>query len=129
MTSSREFFFTLAVLLLVFQISSSAWNNSEAVKAKEMVDSLSQKLHNNLKELKVTIEKAKENVSRIVEKLVIVKKVQVLLGQLSNQPVPGTMCEHRYIVPDFHYKQTILIQTQSALPSHYTAYVHGKNCL
>lgn len=94
-----------------------------------MVDTLGNQLHNEIKELKEIIEKVKQNISEIVEKLVIVKKVQVLLGELSNYQVPGLMCGHRYIVPDFHYKQVILIETKSALPSHYTASIKGENFL
>ena len=122
---SRQALLALS-LLLVFQGPASGLNNNEGQKAKEMMDSLSKKLHSDVKELKETIEEAKENISKIVDRLVIVKKVQLLLAQLNNQPVPGKMCEHRYIVPDFHYKQAILIQTKSALPSRYTATVEGK---
>lgn len=125
---ARLAFLALAVMLFIFHAASSAENN-EAQKAKEMVDSLSKKLHNELKEFKEIIEEAKQNISTIVEKLVIVKKVQILLGKLNNQQVPGKMCEHRYIVPDFLYKQSILIETHSALPSHYTATVQGMSCL
>ena len=125
-TMSRQVLLALSLSVLVCQGAASRLNNNEGQKAKEMMDSLSKKLHNDVKELKETIEKAKENISKIVDRLVIVKKVQLLLAQLNNQPVPGKMCEHRYIVPDFHYKQAILIQTKSALPSRYTATVKGK---
>lgn len=124
-TMAREAYFGLAVLLLVFH-PTSAFNSSEAQKAKGLVDSLSKNLHNNLKSYKETIEKTEEKIHETVKELLIVKKVQVLLGQLNNQQVPGEMCEHRYIVPDFHYKRNILIETHSALPPHYTITVQGK---
>lgn len=127
-TMAREVYFGLAVLLLVFHFT-SAFNSSEAQQAKGLVDSLSKNLHNNLKSYKEIIEKTKEKIHETLEELLIVKKVQILLGQLNNQQVPGEMCEHRYIVPDFHYKQNILIETQSALPPHYTITVQGKGCL
>ena len=125
---AREAYFGLAVLLLVFHFT-SAFNSSEAQQAKGLVDSLSKNLHNNLKSYKETIEKTKEKIHETLEELLIVKKVQVLLGQLNNQQVAGEMCEHRYIVPDFHYKQNILLETQSALPPHYTITVQGKGYL
>lgn len=123
----KEAYFGLAVLFLVFH-PTSAFNSSEAQQAKGLVDSLSENLHNNLKEYKETIEKTEEKIHETVKELLIVKKVQVLLGQLNNQQISGEMCEHRYIVPDFHYKRNILIETQSALPPHYTITVQGKRC-
>ena len=106
-----------------------AWNNSEVHKIKQMVDSLHKKLHNELKELNLTIKKAEEKISFITAKIVIVKKVQDLLAQLSNQSAHEKMCKHRYVVPGFLYKQNIVIKTQSTLPSQYTANVKGNSCL
>ena len=122
----RQAFLALVMMLLAFRAVTSTWNNSEAQEAKEKMDTLSKKLHNDIKAFKETIEEAKENITRIVDRLVIVKKVQVLLAKLNNQPVPGKMCEHRYIVPDFLFKQVIFIETTSALPSRYTASLKGE---
>lgn len=121
-------FLGLAFLLLFFH-STSAFNSSEAHQAKGLVDSLSKKLYNNLKGYKETIQRTKVKISKTVDELLIVKKVQVLLGQLNNQQVPGGMCEHRYIVPDFNFKQNILIETHSELPSYYTITIQGNSCL
>lgn len=121
---AREGYFGLAVLILVFH-PTSAFNSSEAQQAKGLVDTLSKNLHNNLKAYRETIEKTEEKIHETVKELLIVKKVQVLLGQLNNQKHPEKMCEHRYIVPDFHYKQNILIETKSALPPRYTLTVQG----
>lgn len=123
---SRQAFLALVVLLLV-NGSTYARRDSDVRKAKDIMDSLSKKLHNDIKELKESIEEAKKKINKTVERLVIVKKIQLLLARLSNQPVPGKMCEPRYIVPDFHYKKAILIQMKSALPSLYTATVKGKS--
>ena len=116
----------LALALLLVCQGAASGSDDEGQEAKEIMDSLSERLHNEVKDLKETIEEAEQNISKIVEKLVIVKKVQILLAQYNNQPVPGKMCEHRYIVPGFDYKQPILIETKSALPSRYTATVKGK---
>ena len=125
-TMSRQAFLALVVLLLVNGLT-YAWRDNDVRKAKDIMDSLSKKLHNDMKELKESIEEAKKKINKTVERLVIVKKIQLLLARLSNQSVRGKMCEPRYIVPDFHYKQAILIQTKSALPSRYTATVKGKS--
>ena len=87
------------------------------------MDSLSKKLHDDIKELKETIAEAKRKINKTIQRLVLVKEIQVLLAQ----PVSGKMCERRYIVPDFHFKQAILIRTKSALPSRYTVTVKGKS--
>ena len=121
---TRQALIGFAALLLAFN-PTSAFNSSEAQQAKGLVDSLSKRLHNNLKGYKDIIERTEEKISKTVEELLIVKKVQVLLGHLNNQHVPGELCEHRYIVPDFHYKQDILIETRSTLPSQYTITLQG----
>ncbi|KAL9989405.1 hypothetical protein ACROYT_G003952 [Oculina patagonica] len=36
------------------------------------------------------------------------------------QPFSQEVCESRFFAPDFHYRRNIRIETQSALPSHYT---------
>ena len=68
---AREAFLSLAVLLLSFHTVSALFNYSEAYEAKTIVDSLFERLQNSLNETE--------------EHLVIVKKIQDLLGQLSNQ--------------------------------------------
>ncbi|KAJ7360256.1 hypothetical protein OS493_016886 [Desmophyllum pertusum] len=93
---------------------------SKHTKLKDWWTLCPKKLYNNLKGYKETIQRTKVKISKTVDELLIVKKVQVLLGQLNNQQVPGGMCEHRYIVPDFNFKQNILIETHSELPSYYT---------
>ena len=123
---SRQVFLALVVLLLV-NGSTYARSYSDVRKAKDIMDSLSKKMHIDIKVAKGGIKEAKKKINKTVERLVIVKKIQLLLARLSNQPVPGNMCEPRYIVPDFHYKQAILIHTKSALPSRYTATVKGKS--
>ena len=68
---ARQAFLRLAVLLSSFHIVSAIFNYSEAYEAKSIVDSLYERLQNNI------------NVTE--EHLGIVKKIQDLLGQLNNQ--------------------------------------------
>ena len=84
---AKQAFLSLAVLLLVYH-SVSAFNYSEAHEAKSIVDSLYERLQNELKEYKNSVEKTKEKINETEHHLVIVKKIQVLLGQLNNQQVP-----------------------------------------
>ena len=124
----REIILTLALVLwIVYPSSALPANHKEADEAKAIVNSLSKKLHGNLLSLEDTYDKTKENISKAIKDLAILKKVQDLLSQLNNGHVSDTMCEDGYIMLDFPYKQSILIETQrSALPVHYTITVQGK---
>lgn len=55
-----------------------------------------------------------------------IKKMQDLLNQFTEGHVLDTMCKDKYMVRGFHYKQSIVIETRSALPVHYTLTVEGK---
>ena len=55
-----------------------------------------------------------------------IKKMQDLLNQFTKGHVLDTICKDKYIVRGFHYKQSILIETRSALPVHYTLTVEGE---
>ena len=125
----REITLTLVLVLwIVYPSSALPANHKEADEAKAIVNSLSKKLHGNLLLLEDMYDKTKENISKTIEDLAIVKKVQDLLSQLNNRHVSDTMCEDEYIMLDFPYKQSILIETQgSALPVHYTITVQGKS--
>ena len=58
-----------------------------------------------------------------------IKKMQDLLNQFTEGHVLDTMGKDKYMVGGFHYKQSILIETRSALPVHYTLTVEGKGKL
>ena len=56
-----------------------------------------------------------------------IKKMQDLLNQFTEGHVlDRKLCKEKYMVRGFHYKQSILIETRSALPVHYTLTVEGK---
>ena len=55
-----------------------------------------------------------------------IKKIQDLLNQFTKGQVLDTMCKDKYMVRGFHYKQSILIDTRSALPVHYTLTAEGE---
>lgn len=55
-----------------------------------------------------------------------IKKMQDLLNQFTKGHVLDTMCKDKYMVRGFHYKQSILIETRSALPVHYTLTAEGE---
>lgn len=55
--------------------------------------------------------------------------MQDLLNQFTKGHVTDTMCKDKYMVRGFHHKQSILIETRSALPVHYTLTVEGKGKL
>ena len=52
--------------------------------------------------------------------------MQDLLNQFTEGHVLDTMCKDKYMVRGFHYKQSIVIETRSALPVHYTLTEEGK---
>ena len=99
--------------------------HSQVKEAKSVVDSLSLKLLQTLKDLQYTYEITRQKISDTLNKLEITKKVQTLLGQLSNERFPAVACKHRYVVPEFTYKQNIVVWSQSALPAHFTVNVQG----
>lgn len=55
-----------------------------------------------------------------------IKKMQDLLNQFTKGHVLDTMCKDKYMVRGFHYEQSILIETGSALPVHYTLTAEGE---
>lgn len=55
-----------------------------------------------------------------------IKKMQDLLNQFTKGHVLDTMCKDKYMVRGFHYKQSILVETRSALPVHYTLTAEGE---
>ena len=131
MPKLRDFCLPLAVALLIFHLGRAlpGSRHKEAYEAETIVNVLSNKLHDKLLRLEGTLHKTKEEISATIKELTILKKVDVLLGQLNNREEPGPLCEHDYIVDDFRYKQNILIETRSALPAHYTITVQGKNMI
>jgi len=127
MSITRATVLTAIVVISIFQCLGAlpTANHKEADEAKAIVDSLSKKLHGNLVSLEDNYDKTRKNISKTINDLAIVKKVQDLLSQLNNGHVHGAMCEHAYIVLDFRYKQNVMIETRSALPVHYTITVQG----
>lgn len=125
MAKLRDICLPLAIALSTFQLVKS--RHKEAYEAKTIVNELSKKLHKKLWTLEDTYHKTKEEIGATIKELAVLKKVDVLLGQLNNRHEPGPLCEHDYILVDFRYKQNILIATRSALPAHYTLSVQGKN--
>lgn len=131
MPKLRGFLLSLAVALLIFHLRRALpeSRHKESYEAETIVNGLSKKLRDKLLTLEDTLHKTKEEISATIKDLTILKKVDVLLGQLNNRHEPGQLCEHGYIVVDFRYKQKILIETRSALPAHYTITVQGKNMI
>ena len=131
MPKLRDFSLPLAVALSIFLLGRALpeSRHKEAHEAETIVNALSKKLHGKLLTLDDTLHKTKEEISATIKELTILKKVDVLLGQLNNRKESRPLCEHDYIVVDFRYKQNILIAARSALPSHYTISVQGKNLI
>ena len=128
MPKLRDFCLPLAVALLIFHLGGALpeSRHKEAYEAETIMNGLSKKLHDKLLRLEDTLQETKKEISATIKDLTILKKVDVLLGQLNNRHEPGSLCEHGYIMVDFRYKQNILIETRSALPAHYTITVQGK---
>lgn len=131
MPKLRDFCLPLALALSIFHLGRALpeSRHKEAYDAETIVNALSKKLHDKLLTLEDTLHKTKEEISATIKELTILKKVDVLLGQLNNRHEPGPLCEHDYVVVDFRYKQNILIETRSSLPAHYTISVQGKNMI
>lgn len=126
----REIVFTSAVVLSIYHpIDAIPAKHKEADEAQAIVASLSKKLHGSLVSLEDNYDKTKENITKTVRDLAIINKVQDLLKQLNGHvPIPSS-CEHGYIALDFLYKQSLLIETRSALPVHYTITLQGNSCI
>ena len=131
MPKLRDICLSLAVALSIFHLARTLpeSRHKEAYEAETIVDALSKKLHGKLLTLEDAYHKTKEEISATIKELAILKKVDLLLGQLNNRYEPEPLCDHDYIVVDFRYKQNILIETRSALPAHYTISVQGKSII
>ena len=92
-------------------------NNKDEVEG----ETIDYSLHNKRFQRSLSSDQSKDDLC-----VKTIKKMQELLNQFTEGHVLDTMCKDKYMVRGFHYKQSILIETRSALPVHYTLTVEGE---